>query len=202
MADFNNISTISTLEAAGNSAFSSVTFSSDSPTIVSESLNGRKQYKTLRDQHYGFRAVFVPMTSQDFKPIYAFLAKQRGQFNSFTINLPVSHDGTITTGTATGSAGSTSITVSGTGTLKAGDFIGFNDSGNDHEKAYMVADDATISGSGTVTIVPGLKKAVSGATFYTGTNVDFHVRLTQDVQTYQSRADGYYRHEVTLEEAH
>lgn len=202
MADFNDISTISTLESAGNSAFSTVQFASNSATIVSESMNGRKQVKTLREQNYTFRAVFVPMTNQDFKPIYAFLAKQRGQFGTFTINLPVSHDGTLTTGTATGTAGSTSITVSGTGTLKAGDFIGFNNSGADHEKAYMVTADATLSGSGSVSIMPGLKKAVSSATFYTGTDVDFRVRLTQDVQTYQLSADGYYRHEVNLEEAH
>ena len=199
MADFNNISTVSTANTAGDSVFNAVEFRSVSPTQVSTALSGRQQVKTLGTQYFEFKATFVPMTHTDFKPIYAFLAGQQGQFGTFTINLPVTHSGTLTTGTATGTAGSTSLTVSGTGTLKAGDFIGFNDSS--HSKAYMVTADASISGSGAVTITPALQQSPSSDTFYTGGSVDFKVRLKTDVHTYISGPTGFYNQEIDLVEA-
>ena len=200
MAEFNNISTISTLESQGQTAFSVFDFNSISPSQTTESISGKKQTKTVQSQRFSFTAQFVPLTAQEYKPILAFVTKQRGQAGQFTISIPVLHEGTITSGTATGTIGSTSLTVSGTGTLKAGDIIGFNDTANNHSKAYMVTDDVTISGSGTVTIVPGLQKAVSSQSFATGNSVELLVRLTNDTQAYRTSADGFYRYEMDFEE--
>jgi hypothetical protein len=96
--------------------------------------------------------------------------------------------------------GSRTITVSATGTLKAGDLISFNNLSGEHWKVYMVTDDATIAGSGTVNIFPGLIKAETTQTFYTGQNIKFLARSVNDVQTYNLQADGFYRFEVDMEE--
>lgn len=200
MAEFNNISTIAGFEADGESAFSVFDFNSVSPTQTTESISGRKQTKTLQSQRFSFTARLRPMTAQQFKPILAFVTKQRGQAGQFTISIPVLHEGSLSVGSATGSAGATSLSVVGNGTLKAGDILGFNDTANNHSKAYMVTDDAVISGSGTVNITPGLKKAVSGSSFSTGNNVELLVRLTNDTQSYRTQADGIYRYELDFEE--
>jgi hypothetical protein len=64
----------------------------------------------------------------------------------------------------------------------------------------MVTDDATISGSGTVNIFPGLIKAETATTFYTGQDIKFLARSTNDVQTYNLQTDGFYRFEIDMEE--
>ncbi len=199
MADFNNISTVSTLNSAGRSVFASVEMQSISPTITSTSLSGRVQAKSIGAQQFAFRGTLVPMTHTDFKPIYSFLVSKRGKFSTFTINLPIPHEGTLTTGTATGTIGSSSLTVAGTGTLKAGDFLGFNLDA--HGKAYMVTADATLSGSGTVTITPPLHAAVSTTTFQTGGAVDFKVRQKTDTQGYAVGVESMYNTEIDIEEA-
>jgi hypothetical protein len=71
--------------------------------------------------------------------------------------------------TASGAAGSTQVSVSGSGLLK-GEFVRFVG----HNKTYMIASNQT---SGTVTVFPRLKKAVSGE-MQRGDNV--HFRATYD----------------------
>jgi hypothetical protein len=101
------------------------------------------------------------------------------------------------------SAGATSITLggTGTGTLKAGDFIKFAN----HDKVYMVvADQADIS-TGTLTIEPPLTTAVSSSTIVYD-NVPFTVYLTNDIQEFGvvgNDKDGnlLYQFEIDLEEA-
>lgn len=176
-------------------------FKSVSDTLYSRTISGRVQTRSFSMQYFEWKAVFTPLTHQEFKPVFAFAHAQSGRLQAFTITLPgMAHQGTITTGTATGTVGSRQLTVSATGTLKAGDLISFNDDANEHYKVYMVQDDVTISGSGTVNIFPGLLKAPSSATFYTGQNVKFLARLKNDVQTYNLAADGFYRYEIEMEE--
>jgi hypothetical protein len=199
MADFNNISTVSTLNSAGRSVFASVEMQSISPTITSTSLSGRVQAKSIGAQQFAFRGTLVPMTHTEFKPIYSFLVSKRGKFSTFTINLPIPHEGTFTSGTASGTIGQSTISVTGTGTLKAGDFVGFNNSS--HSKAYMVTADVTIGTGTTVNITPPLHATESAQTLHTGGAVDFKVRQKTDTQGYAVGVESMYNTEIDIEEA-
>src|SRR5210317_1699657 len=92
----------------------------------------------------------------------AFIIKQRSGKENFTIIPPEVEDAR---GTASGtphgiaSAGDTSITLGGTGsgTLKAGDFIKFAS----HSKVYMVVSDQSDISTGSLTIEPPLTTTVS-----------------------------------------
>ena len=107
------------------------------------------------------------------------------------------------TPTGTASAGATSITLggTGTGTLKAGDFIKFAN----HSKVYMVVADQSDISTGTLTIEPPLTTAVSSSTIVYD-NVPFTVYLTNDIQEFGvvgNDKDGnlLYQFEIDLEEA-
>ena len=91
--------------------------------------------------------IITAKRSDVYGELMAFIMKQRSQKENFTIIPPEVEDAR---GTAAGiphgtaSAGATSITLggTGTGTLKAGDFIKFAN----HDKVYMVvADQSDIS---------------------------------------------------------
>jgi len=185
----------------GDLPWTEMDFKSVSDTLYSRTISGRVQTRSFSMQYFEWKAVFTPMTHIEFKPVYAFAHAQSGRLQAFTITLPgMAHQGSITTGTATGSIGSRQLTVSATGTFKAGDLISFNDETNEHMKVYMVQDDVSISGSGDVNIFPGLLKAPSSATFYTGQDIKFLARMKNDVQTYNLATDGFYRYEIEMEE--
>jgi hypothetical protein len=101
--------------------------------------------------------------------LMAFIVKQRSGKENFTIIPPEVEDarGTASgTPNGTASAGATSITLAGTGTgtLKAGDFIKFAS----HDKVYMVVADQSDISTGSLTIEPPLTTAI--------TNSDIHLR--------------------------
>ena len=100
-----------------------------------------------------------PMNRDDAESWIAFLMSLKGRYGTFLLNDPsaTSVRGTSTSATITGSAGDSSVTVTMTGTLKAGDYIQLG-----------TASDATLhkvlvdkSGSGTLEIWPKLRKARS-----------------------------------------
>ena len=100
-----------------------------------------------------------PMNRDDAESWIAFLMSLKGRYGTFLLNDPsaTSVRGTATSATITGSAGDSSVTVTMTGTLKAGDYIQLG-----------AASDATLhkvlvdkSGSGTLEIWPKLRKARS-----------------------------------------
>ena len=68
---------------------------------------------------------------------------------------------------------------SGSGTLKAGDFIKFAN----HDKIYMVVADQSDISTGSLTIEPPLTTAVSSSNI-TYDNVPFTVHLTNDIQEF------------------
>jgi hypothetical protein len=132
--------------------------------------------------------------------------KQRSQKENFKIIPPEVEDARGTaSGTphGTASAGATSITLggTGTGTLKAGDFIKFAN----HDKVYMIVADASDISSGTITIEPPLTTAVSSSNI-TYDSVPFTVHLTNDMQEFGAIGadkDGnlLYKYELDVEEA-
>ena len=66
-------------------AFNSLNVKSVQHTYVSRALSGRRQARQLGGQFWKMTATFPPMTRAQFAPIYAFVVKQRGRYESFTI---------------------------------------------------------------------------------------------------------------------
>jgi len=190
-----------------NAKFSTMGIRSIQNTIISKSDSGKKLSRQIDGQRFGFTARIITAKRSDvYGELMAFIVKQRSRKENFTIIPPEVEDARGTaSGTphGTASAGATSITLggTGTGTLKAGDFIKFAN----HDKIYMVVADASDISSGTITIEPPLTTAVSSSNI-TYDNVPFTVYLTNDIQDFGavgSDKDGnlLYQFEFDVEEA-
>ena len=178
----------------------SASISSQQSTIISVTASGRKQARQIDGQRFTITLKYPPMTRTEFAPIKAFIMKQRSQLESFTVIPPTESDALGTAGgtpTGTASAGATSITLggTGTGTLKAGDYIKFAN----HNKVYMVVADNSDISTGTLTIEPPLRTAVS-STDITYDSVPFTVSLTSDIQEYNIGTTNLYAYELDVVE--
>ena len=184
--------------------FASIGFGSEQKTITSTTDSGKMFAVQIDGQRFKFSASYPPMTRSEFAPVYAFIMKQRSQKETFQIALPDLKNakgdvsGTVTV-SGSHSAGDTTIDITGiTGTLKAGDFVKFG-----HSKVYMVVADATgdVSNNATITIEPPLRSALADSESVTYDDVQFTVRLTNDVQEFNTNDLDLYRFEVDLIEA-
>ena len=178
----------------------SASINSQQNTIVSVTASGRKQARQIDGQRFAITLQYPPMSRSEFSPIKAFIMKQRSQLESFTVIPPTESNaqGTASgTPTGTASSGATSITLggTGTGTLLAGDYIKFSN----HDKVYMVVADNSDISTGTLTIEPPLRTAVS-ATDITYDNVPFTVSLTNDIQEYNIGTTNLYAYELDVVE--
>jgi len=184
--------------------FASVGFSSEQKTITSTTDSGKMFAVQVDGQRFKFSASYPPMNRSEFAPVYAFVMKQRSQKETFQISLPDLKDakgsisGTVLVNGAH-SAGDTTIDVDGmTGEIKAGDFVSF--AGD--TKVYMVVSDATaVAGAATLTIEPPLRSAIADDAAVTYDGVEFTVRLTNDVQQFNTGDLDLYRFEVDFIEA-
>ena len=179
-------------------------------TIISKTVSGKKLARQIDNQRWAFSVQIITAKRSDvYGELMAFIIKQRSGKENFTIIPPEVEDARGTaSGTphGTASAGDTSITLggTGTGTLKAGDFIKFAS----HSKVYMVVADVTADGSNeaTVTIEPPLLVALANDSVVTYDNVPFTVSLTTDIQEFGvsgADKDGnlYYEFQFDVEEA-
>ena len=187
--------------------FDTMGIQSKQNTIISKSQSGKKLSRQIDGQRFGFTARIITAKRSDvYGELMAFIIKQRSQKENFTIIPPEVEDAR---GTAAGiphgtaSAGDTSITLggTGTGTLKAGDFIKFAN----HDKVYMVVADQSDISTGSLTIEPPLTTAVYSSTIIYD-NVPFTVHLTNDMQefgTVGADKDGnlLYKFEIDVEES-
>jgi len=170
-------------------------------TIISVTSSGRKQARQIDGQKFAMTLTYPPMTRSEFAPIKAFIMKQRSQLESFTVIPPSTEsDARGTAGgtpTGTASAGDTSITLggTGTGTLLAGDYIKFAN----HSKVYMVVADNSDISTGSLTIEPPLRTAVSG-TDIVYDDVPFTVSLTNDIQEFNIGTTELYAYELDVVE--
>ena len=74
-------------------AFNSLNVKSLQPTFVSRTISGRRQARQIAGQFFTMTATFPPMTREQFAPINAFVMKQRGQYETFQLVLPVLSSG-------------------------------------------------------------------------------------------------------------
>jgi hypothetical protein len=187
--------------------FESLGIKSIQNTIISKTVSGKKLARQIDGQRWSFTArVITAKRSDVYGELMAFIIKQRSGKENFTIVPPEVEDarGTASgTPNGTASAGATSITLggSGTGTLKAGDFIKFAS----HDKVYMVVADQSDISTGSLTIEPPLTTAVSSSDIQYD-NVPFTVYLTNDIQEFgvvgaDKDGNALYQFEFDVEEA-
>ena len=185
--------------------FKTLGFSSEQKTLTSTTDSGKMFSVQIDGQRWKFSASYSPMGRATFAPVYAFVIKQRSQKETFTIVPPVissaqgNISGTVLVNGAH-TAGDTTITVDAmTGTLKAGDLIKFAN----HSKVYMVVSDVTADGSNeaTLTIEPPLRSALANNEGMTYDNVPFTVRLTNDIQQFNTDDLDKYTFEVDFIES-
>ena len=190
MADFDSYINTSGIDVRA------IELTSNQPTVRSTSLSGRQQVRSFGGQFYTATIVMPQMKEADLRRVYAFLIKQRGGKDSFTIAPENLKKVTGTQGTSlgcgAGAIGPTTITLdSGTSLYKAGDMIRFEDSGDTtHDKAYMITVDQP--GTTTITFEPPLVKAVSSSGLVkSGSEFQLNVRLIDDTITYDLDESGY-----------
>ena len=179
---------------------------SEQNTIVSVTTSGRVQTRQIDGQKFTITLDYAPMTRANFAPIKAFLMKQRSRLNTFTIIPPVvsnaqgvastviSTDGTVSSGANTCTIDG--MTISTTGILKAGDYFRFSG----QNKVYMAVEDldADGTGSGTLTFEPPLRSDVANDVALVYDNVDFTVRLKNDIQEYSIVTNDLYKYQIDL----
>jgi len=186
--------------------FTSLGIKSIQNTIISKSVSGKKLARQIDGQRWAFTIQIITAKRSDvYGELMAFIVKQRSGKENFTIVPPEITDarGTASgTPNGTASAGATSITLAGTGTgtLKAGDFIKFAS----HDKVYMVVADQSDISTGSLTIEPPLTTAITSEDI-TYDNVPFTVHLTNDIQEFGAVGndkDGnlLYQFELDVEE--
>ena len=190
-----------------NAKFQSLGIKSIQNTILSKSQSGKKLARQIDGQRFGFTARIITAKRSDvYGELMGFIIKQRSGKENFTIIPPEVEDARGTaSGTphGTASAGATSITLggTGTGTLKAGDFIKFAS----HDKIYMVVADQSDISTGSLTIEPPLTTAISSSNI-TYDNVPFTVHLTNDIQEFgvvgaDKDGNALYQFEFDVEES-
>lgn len=175
-------------------------------TIVSVTTSGRVQTRQIDGQKFSITLDYPPMSRSNFAPIKAFIMKQRARLNTFTVIPPiVSNAQGVATGTISVdgaiTSGATTCTIDGMATstndiLKAGDYFRFTG----QDKVYMaVADlDSDGTGSGTLTFEPPLRSNVADNVVLIYDNVDFTVRLSNDIQEYSIVTNDLYKYQIDL----
>ena len=179
---------------------------SEQKTIITTTTSGRVQTRQIDGQKFIITLDYAPMTRSNFAPIKAFLMKQRSRLNTFTIIPPVVSNaqgvasGTISVNGAI-TSGATTCTIDGMAVstndiLKAGDYFGFAG----QNKVYMAVEDldSDASGEGTLTFEPPLRSDVADDVALVYDNVDFTVRLRNDIQEYSIITDNLYKYEIDL----
>jgi hypothetical protein len=190
-----------------NSKFQTLGIKSVQKTLLSKSASGKRFARQIDGQRFLFTANIITSKRSDvYGELMAFIMKQRSSKETFTIVPPeISNARGTASGTPNGtaSAGATSITLggSGTGTLKAGDYIKFAN----HDKVYMIVEDQSDISTGTITIEPPLREAVSSSDI-TYDSVPFTVYLVNEMQEFGgigADKDGnvLYKFELDVEES-
>ena len=179
--------------ALPNVEFTAINISSDQKTLVSTTDSGKTYRRQVDGQRWKFTCQYKLKKREDFQSIMAFIIKQRGQKESFTITFPSYLNATgVEAGTVlvngVHAVADTTIALDGfgadgAGRFKAGDFIKFNS----HSKVYMIVADVTSSSNAaTVTIEPPLTTAVANNGTVVYDSIPFTVRLTSDIQEFPS----------------
>jgi hypothetical protein len=178
--------------------FRSLSFTDNRPILLNQTLSGKKSARQIGAQYFSFTVQMPPVDQLKAQEIFAFLSKQKGGFENFTIAAPLNNKGNshsetdILVNGAT-SAGASAVPMDGFShtnhALRAGDLIKFAG----HTKVYMVQDEVTASGgSATVNIQPNLVANVADNEAVTTNKPLFNVYLANDEIRYTTDISGFY----------
>ena len=185
--------------------FESAEIQSSNTTRISESMSRKVYRKNVGGQHWMMTLESKNLTRAEKAELFAFLAKQQGSFDSFTIVPPLygstRSTNAIDTPTVTEdyAAGVTSIRAQGGGgSLLAGDFIKFSN----HDKVYMLTQDVNqdLSSEDYFEITPPLHKAIDNTTTITYNDVPFKVYQTSDMTSFKTNIDGTSKITIAVRE--
>jgi hypothetical protein len=180
--------------------FRSLNFKDNRPTLVNQTLSGKKQVRQIGSQYFSFTVQMPPLQQEKSQEVFAFLQKQKGSFEDFTIVAPLDNLGAGKSETdiqvvGAHTSGDASIALDGftanqTGALKAGDIIKFAN----HSKVYMVQSDIDSDGSGALTVLisPNLVASLADNEAVTVNKPSFTVYLENNEIMYSTDASGFY----------
>jgi hypothetical protein len=180
-------------------SFRTLNFQNNRPALINQSMSGRRAVRQIGAQYFSFGVSMPPLNQSNAMDIFAFLQKQKGSFETFTIQLPTQNRGADKSNTSVKVVGAHNatdntisldgFTVSTTGVLKAGDLIKFS-----HGKVYMVQSDINSDGSGaaTVTIEPNLVETLADNEAVIMNQPSFTVYLPSEEILYATDPTGFY----------
>jgi hypothetical protein len=145
-----------------NIGIANITLMAENAVAISQSpFTFQQQVVAHPGQRWAASISLPPMKRQDAESWVAFLLSLYGQVGTFLLSDPncPAPRGTATSATLTGSAGSTSPTITMTGTLLAGDYISLGSGSS--TRLHKVVQDR--SGNGTIEIWPALRESVTDA---------------------------------------
>jgi hypothetical protein len=186
--------------------FQSVNFSINAPTMVTETISGKRQRVGMGHQFYTFSVKYPNVTQFNMGPVIGFLGAQYGPLESFQIVLPeLSYSknpflytaGPVSTGAAA-TVGQNSVSISGVPLgqtwLAAGDFFKFAN----HSKVYMCTADFVI---GQPLVFSGsLVSDVPSGTAIVANAVPFTVILDNEIQQYSVGLGGITTMSIDMRE--
>ena len=180
--------------------FRSLNFKDNRPTLLNQTLSGKKQVRQIGSQYFSFTVQMPPLQQENAQEVFAFLQKQKGSFEDFTIVAPLDNLGAGKAETdiqvvGAHTSGDASIVLDGfsasqTGALKAGDIIKFSN----HSKVYMVQSDIDSDGTGALTVLisPNLVASLADNEAVTVNKPSFTVYLENNEIMYSTDASGFY----------
>ena len=183
---------------AAGPGFASVQLSSNQPIMRDRSNSGRLVSRVSAYHKWDISITYNPMTKVEFDPVYTFLLHKQGTLKPFFVSLPQYRDQGITDRTVTSAtvAGSTTIPCTTT-SIVVGALLRINDpSDSAHTKTYMV----NRVGTSSITVTPGLAKAISSGAVLDFTDPTIKVIQTSDVQQYSLNTENLYSFSLKLEE--
>ena len=177
--------------------FNTLRFTDNRPTLLNQTVSGKKQVRQIGSQYFSFTVQMPPMKQENGQAYFAFLQKQKGPFEDFTIAHPLDNLGAAKLETdiqVVGShvVGDSTIAMDGftpgqSGVLKAGDLIKFAN----HSKVYMVSSDADYD-TAAIAISPPLITALTDNVAVIVNKPQFTVYLENNEITYSTGANGFY----------
>jgi hypothetical protein len=180
--------------------FRSLNFKDNRPTLINQTLSGKKQVRQIGSQYFSFTVQMPPLQQEKAQEVFAFLQKQKGSFEDFTIVAPLDNLGAGKAETdiqVVGSqvAGDSQIELDGfsasqSGALKAGDLIKFAN----HSKVYMVRSTIDSNADGTLDLLisPNLVASLADNEAVTVNKPSFTVYLENNEIMYSTDASGFY----------
>lgn len=168
-----------------NPNFRSLNFKDNRPTLINQTISGKRQVRQIGAQYFSFSIQTPPMQREKAQEVFAFLQRQKGRSGTFQItppldNLGLAKDETDILVNGAHVVGDSTIAMDGftagqSGVLKAGDIIKFAN----HTKVYMVSFDVDHD-SAAVTISPPLVTALTDNLSVTVNKPLFTVYLESD----------------------